>query len=78
MIDIRAYIKENGPLLFDGAMGTCFAARPGRADQRCELANLTAPDEIAAIHRAYLDAGCRAVVGGQGLQQEMPHPLGQE
>ena len=61
MRDIRAFIREHGPLLFDGAMGTCFAALPGRADQRCELANLTAPDEIASIHRAYLDAGCRAV-----------------
>lgn len=61
MTDIRAFIREHGPLLFDGAMGTCFAALPGRADQRCELANLTAPDEIASIHRAYLDAGCQAV-----------------
>ena len=61
MTDIRAYIKENGPLLFDGAMGTCYAALPGRTDQRCELASLPAPAEIAAIHRAYLDAGCRAI-----------------
>lgn len=61
MTDIRAYIKEHGPLLFDGAMGTCFAALPGRADQRCEPACLSAPDEIASIHRAYLEAGCRAV-----------------
>ena len=61
MTDIRAYIREHGPLLFDGAMGTCYAALPGRADQRCELASLTVPEEIAAIHRAYLDAGCRAV-----------------
>lgn len=61
MTDIRAYLKGHGPLLFDGAMGTCFAALPGQADQRCELANLTAPEEIAAIHRAYLDAGCRAI-----------------
>lgn len=61
MTEIRAYLKKHGPLLFDGAMGTCFAALPGRADQRCELANLTDPDAIASIHRAYLDAGCRAV-----------------
>ena len=61
MDDIRAYLQKGGPLLFDGAMGSCFAALPGRADQRCELANLTAPEEIASIHRAYLDAGCRAI-----------------
>ncbi len=61
MTDIRAFLKEHGPLLFDGAMGTCFAALPGRADQRCELASLTEPEEIAAIHRSYLEAGCRAI-----------------
>ncbi len=61
MTDIRACLRERGPLLFDGAMGTCFAALPGRAHQRCELACLTAPEEIAAIHRAYLEAGCRAI-----------------
>lgn len=38
MRDIRTDIREHGPLLFDGAMGTCFAALPGRADQRCQLA----------------------------------------
>lgn len=34
---------------------------PGRGSACCELACLTAPDEIAALHRAYLDAGCRAI-----------------
>ena len=61
MDDIRAHLQKGGPLLFDGAMGSCFAALSGRADYRCELANLTAPEEIASIHRAYLDAGCRAI-----------------
>ena len=61
MTDIRTYLKEGGPLLFDGAMGTYFAALPGRAEERCELANLTCPEEITAIHRAYLEAGCRAI-----------------
>lgn len=31
MTDIRTCLKENAPLLFDGAMGTYFAALPGRA-----------------------------------------------
>ncbi|MDD5937871.1 MAG: bifunctional homocysteine S-methyltransferase/methylenetetrahydrofolate reductase [Clostridiales bacterium] len=61
MTDIRTDLKENRPLLFDGAMGTCFAALPGRAEERCELANLLHPEEIASIHRAYLEAGCRAI-----------------
>ena len=58
---LRAFLRDRGPLLFDGAMGTWYAAQPGRAGERCELANLTHPEEIAAIHRAYLEAGCRAV-----------------
>lgn len=57
---VREYLAENPALLFDGAMGTYFAAhRTGYS--RCELANLERPDEIAAIHRAYLEAGCRAI-----------------
>lgn len=60
-MDIRSYLSQGTPLLFDGAMGTCFAALPGREAERCERANLAHPSEIAAIHRAYLEAGCRAI-----------------
>ena len=61
MSDIRTYLKEGRPLLFDGAMGTYFASLPGRAGQRCELGSLECPQEVAAVHRAYLEAGCQAV-----------------
>lgn len=58
-MDIREEFREGRPLLFDGGMGTYFAEKfPG---ERCEAANLTRPEEIAAIHRAYLEAGCRAI-----------------
>ena len=57
MMDIRTYLSQGKPLLFDGAMGTYFAAHPGRAEERCERANLTRPEEILRIHRAYLQAG---------------------
>ena len=60
-MDIREFLAQGGPLLFDGAMGTYFASRPGREDRSCELASLDSPQEIADIHRAYLRAGCRAV-----------------
>ena len=60
-MDIRSYLKQGRPLLFDGAMGTYFAALPSRAEERCERACLTRPQEILGIHRAYLQAGCRAV-----------------
>lgn len=58
---IQEYLAGGKPLLFDGAMGTYYAARPGRAGIPCERANLSAPEEIAAIHRAYLEAGARAI-----------------
>lgn len=60
-MDIRTYLAQGKPLLFDGAMGTYYAARPGRAEARCELGDLEHPDEVLAIHRAYLAAGCRAI-----------------
>jgi len=61
MEDIRTLLEKEGVLLFDGAMGTLFAARTNRDAGQCERANLDAPDEILAIHRAYLEAGCRAL-----------------
>ena len=60
-MDIRAYLSQGKPLLFDGAMGTYFASLSGRSSERCELANLDHPDEITAIHRAYLEAGSKAL-----------------
>ena len=60
-MDIRTYLAQGAPLLFDGAMGTYFASQPGWAEERCERANLTRPEEILQIHRAYLQAGCRAI-----------------
>lgn len=58
-MDIRRELQEKRPLLFDGGMGTYFGAKfPG---ERCELKNLTHPEEIAAIHEEYLKAGCRAI-----------------
>ena len=60
-MDIRSDLKQGCPLLFDGAMGTYFASLPDRAEERCERACLDYPEEVRAIHRAYLEAGCRAV-----------------
>lgn len=60
-MDIRTCLNSGAPLLFDGAMGTYFSSLPGRAEQSCEQAGLTCPEEILRIHRAYLDAGCRAI-----------------
>ena len=60
MKPVREYLKENR-LLFDGAMGTWYRSLyPGR-DTRCELANLSHPADVLAIHRAYREAGARAL-----------------
>ncbi|MCD8126420.1 MAG: bifunctional homocysteine S-methyltransferase/methylenetetrahydrofolate reductase [Clostridiales bacterium] len=60
MTDIRTYLQSN-LLLFDGAMGTYWVATHRSEAGSCELANLTHPEEVTAIHRAYLDAGCQAI-----------------
>ena len=57
MLDVRKLLPRR-PLLFDGGMGTYYKAKPG---QECEQANLTDPDGILAVHRAYLAAGADAI-----------------
>lgn len=60
MTDIRSFLGRE-TLLFDGGMGTFYASRNRTSHQACEMANLTAPEEIEAIHRMYCRAGCRAI-----------------
>lgn len=48
-------------LLMDGAMGTMLGARGVNLDAKLELLNLTDPDMITEIHRAYVAAGSQAV-----------------
>ena len=57
MLDVRKLLTQR-PLLFDGGMGTYYRAKPG---QECEQANLTDPEGILAVHRAYLAAGADAI-----------------
>ena len=57
---IREYLRAQGPRVFDGAMGTLYVQRSG-SRERCELGNLDRPELVAALHRDYLEAGCRAI-----------------
>lgn len=57
MKDVRS-ILEQRVLVFDGAMGTYYQTQPG---QECEQANLTDPEGILRVHRAYLAAGAEAL-----------------
>lgn len=59
-MEVREWL-QNGPLLFDGGMGTYFSQRNHCPGSGCELANLSRPALIADIHREYLDAGAQAL-----------------
>lgn len=48
-------------LFFDGGMGTILQERGLAAGELPEIWNITHPDEILSIHRAYLDAGSNII-----------------
>ncbi len=58
--DIQKFLRDN-TLLFDGAMGTYFAQLFRGQEASCEAANLTHPERVLAIHRAYIQAGANAI-----------------
>lgn len=60
MRDIRQVLQQ-GPLLFDGGMGTYFSQKNHSPGSGCELANLSQPELIGDIHREYLEAGAQAI-----------------
>ena len=54
---ITDYMKES--LLFlDGGMGTLLQAAGMQAGELPERRSYTHPEQIEAIHRAYLEVGC--------------------
>ena len=57
---ITEYIKNN-TIYLDGGMGTVLQAKGLPAGELPERWNLSFPDRIKAIHRAYFDAGCNVV-----------------
>ena len=70
-MDILSYLKERVVIL-DGGMGSLLQSRglgPGEAPEGW---NLTRPEEIVAVHKAYFDAGTNVVntntFGANGLK----------
>ncbi len=59
-MNIKEYIKHH-TLYLDGGMGTLLQARGLGAGEHPEHWNLTHPSDIAAIHRAYFEAGANVV-----------------
>ena len=70
-MNFRAFLKENIVCL-DGGMGTLLQAQGLGAGEAPEGWNLTHPDAITAIHRAYYEAGSHVVstntFGANGLK----------
>lgn len=60
-MEIRRYLAQGKPLLFDGAMGTCYAALPGRRRLGASGPAWIIRRRSRPIHTAYLEAGSRAV-----------------
>jgi len=54
-------LLEREVLLFDGSTGTYAKSLPDWPEGPVELACLSAPDRVQALHQSYLDAGCRAI-----------------
>ncbi len=52
---------EGGCLLLDGGLGTMLIARGLTSGTPPESWNLDRPDDVAAVHRAYVEAGSEAV-----------------
>jgi 5-methyltetrahydrofolate--homocysteine methyltransferase len=62
MSDYLAALRSGRVLLMDGAMGTELQ-RAGMQPHECyELWNLTHPERVRAIHRAYVEAGAECLV----------------
>ena len=59
-MDIREYLANNR-LITDGAMGTWYDRLTGYKGNLAERANLTDPQQIRDIHRAYIEAGAQLI-----------------
>lgn len=59
-MDFRSYLKENIVYL-DGGMGTLLQAQGLKPGEYPERWNLSDPEAITAIHKAYYDAGSNVV-----------------
>lgn len=57
-MNIRDYLK-NKKLLCDGAFGTYFSAL--NSEVLPERANISAPESVYAVHRAYIDMGAQLI-----------------
>ena len=57
-MNFRELLKSNAFIYLDGGMGTMLHLQPGELPERL---NLTEPERVAAVHRAYAEAGSQIV-----------------
>lgn len=61
-LSFRERLKQEKPILADGAMGTMLHAQEHLPIDTCwDLLNLTDPAAVAAVHRQYLEAGAELI-----------------
>ena len=58
---VNLNLQPQPPLILDGGMGTLLQERGLRAGETPEDWNVERPDDIAAIHRAYVQAGAQVL-----------------
>lgn len=58
-MNLDTLLKEKGPVITDGAMGTYFTQKTGLPIHECERSNGSRPETILEIHREYVEAGAR-------------------
>jgi len=56
-----ARLRSGGPVVLDGAMGTALMEKGMPPGQCPEALNLSHPEWIVAVHRAYLEAGADCI-----------------
>ncbi len=71
----QALLAAGQPIVADGGMGTMLIARGLQRGAAPELWNVERPDDVRAIHRAYIQAGAQIILtnsfGGNRLRLEM-------
>jgi 5-methyltetrahydrofolate--homocysteine methyltransferase len=75
MNKLKVLLNDSPYLLADGAMGTMLFAAGLEHGGAPELWNVDQPERVAAVHRAYLDAGAQLLLtntfGGNRFRQEL-------
>lgn len=78
---LRERVESQGWLLADGAMGTMLIDHGLAHGDPPEMWNLERPDEIAGVHRTYIEAGAQVILtnsfGGNRLRLQLHRRQGQ-